>query len=487
MLILKDENMSDVSLSSPQNNRAFEQLRLNERVGYGMGDAGSCIVWSMLALYLTWFYTDVFGLEPEAVATLFLVIRIFDAFTDPVMGSICDHTESRFGKFRPYLLYLAVPFGIGAVVMFTTPDLGPDGKLIYAYLTYFVMSLIYTGINIPYCSILGNITLNERERMSCLSWRFFLNGFATLIVTSSILPLSDYLGSGDRAQGFQYSMMILGAVATVMFFYCFASVKERVKAPKSNSSILGDIKHIIRNDQWLLMISLTFVNVFPAFIRGAVTIYYATYVMHASTGFITFFMTLGVLCNMIGSVIAKPLTDRFDKVKLFRAINIILGVLSLWLYFIDPSNLYVLLPVFIVVNVLHLVQSGPILWGMMSDVDDYGEYKLGKRLTGISFAGNLFMLKMGLAIAGSIVAWILAYTGYVANEPQQNEATLSGIIIMFSLMPMACYFLSAVMISFFKLDAPFLARIKDELAKRAAQAHEDKRSEQVQSTQAQDQ
>lgn len=169
---------------------------------------------------------------------------------------------------------------------------------------------------------------------------------------------------------------------------------------------------------------------------------------------------------MLGSVIAKPLTDRFDKVKLFRTINIILGLLSLWLYFISPNNLILLLPVFIVVNILHLVQSGPILWGMMSDVDDYGEYKLGTRLTGISFAGNLFMLKLGLAIAGSIVAWVLAYTGYIANEPQQNEATITGIILMFSLMPMACYFLSAIMVSFFKLDASFTAKIKTELAKR---------------------
>lgn len=445
---------------------AFAKLKLSEKVGYGMGDAGSCIVWSMLALYLTGFYTDVFGLTPEVVATLFLVIRVVDAFTDPVMGAICDRTESRYGKFRPYLLYLAVPFGIGAVVMFTTPDMSPTGKIIYAYVTYLIMSIIYTGINIPYCSILGNITLNERESMSCLSWRFFLNGLATLVVTSSILPLSDYLGNGDRGQGLQYTMMILGALGTLMFLYCFSSIRERVRAPKSQSSFLKDFKQIIHNDQWLLMIALTFVNVFPAFIRGAVTIYYATYVMHASATFTTFFMTLGVACNMLGSVIAKPLTDRFDKVKLFRTINIILGLLSLWLYFISPNNLILLLPVFIVVNILHLVQSGPILWGMMSDVDDYGEYKLGTRLTGISFAGNLFMLKLGLAIAGSIVAWVLAYTGYIANEPQQNEATITGIILMFSLMPMACYFLSAIMVSFFKLDASFTAKIKTELAKR---------------------
>lgn len=458
-----------IALVSEQKADAFEKLNLREKVGYGMGDAGSCIVWSMLALYLTWFYTDVFGLAPEVVATLFLIIRIFDAFTDPLMGSICDHTVSRYGKFRPYMLYLAIPFGAGAVVMFTTPDFGPTGKLIYAYLTYFVMSLIYTGINIPYCSVLGNMTLNERERMSCLSWRFFLNGLATLIVTSSILPLSDYLGAGDRAQGFQYSMMILGTVGALMFLFCFSSIKERITTARSSTSFVADIKQIIHNDQWLLMIALTFVNVFPAFIRGAVTIYFATYVMHASTGFITFFMTLGVACNMLGSVIAKPLTDRFDKVKLFRIINIILGLLSLWLYFIEPSNLYLLIPVFVVVNILHLVQSGPILWGMMSDVDDYGEYKLGRRLTGISFAGNLFMLKLGLAVAGSIVAWILAYTGYIANEPVQNEATLSGIIIMFSLMPMACYFLSAFMVSFFKLDAAYLNKIKAELSQRNVQ------------------
>lgn len=152
------------------------------------------------------------------------------------------------------------------------------------------------------------------------------------------------------------------------------------------------------------MISITFLNVFPAFIRGGVTIYYATYVMKASVGFITFFMALGVACNMLGSVLAKPLTDRFDKLALFRIINIILGILSFALWFIDPQSLTPLMVLFIVINILHLIQSGPILWAMMSDVDDYGDWKFGKRLTGISFAGNLFMLKMGLAVAGAIVA-----------------------------------------------------------------------------------
>lgn len=456
--------MSDVNLAQ---NAAFAKLKLSEKIGYGMGDAGSCIVWSMLSLYLTWFYTDVFGLEPQIVATLFLVIRIVDAFTDPIMGAICDRTVSRYGKFRPWLLWMAVPYGLGAIVMFSTPDLGPTGKIIYAYMTYLLMSLIYTAINIPYCSVAGVITLNERERMSCLSWRFFLNGLATLIVSSSILPLSDLLGSGDRAQGMQYAMIILGAGATLMFLFCFGAIKERVPAPKTDGSLRQDLKAIVHNDQWLLMIAITFVNVFPAFTRGAVTIYYATYVMQASVAFITFFMALGVACNMVGSVIAKPLTDRFDKVLLFRIINIILGILSLLLYFVDPNSLVPLLTLFIIINILHLVQSGPILWAMMSDVDEYGEWKLHRRLTGISFAGNLFMLKLGLAIAGSLVAAILAYTGYVANQPQQNEATLQGIIITFSLIPMACYFISAIMVHFFKLKQPFLNQIKRDLTNRA--------------------
>ena len=214
------------------------------------------------------------------------------------------------------------------------------------------------------------------------------------------------------------------------------------------------------------MISITFLNVFPAFIRGGVTIYYATYVMKASVGFITFFMALGVACNMLGSVIAKPLTDRFDKLVLFRVINIILGILSLALWFIDPTSLTPLLALFIVINILHLIQSGPILWAMMSDVDDYGDWKFGKRLTGISFAGNLFMLKMGLAVAGAIVAWILAYTGYIANKPEQNPETIKGIIMMFSLLPMVSYFISAFMVRYFKLNNTFLEKIKSDLAKR---------------------
>ncbi|MDU1457490.1 MAG: glycoside-pentoside-hexuronide (GPH):cation symporter, partial [Klebsiella sp.] len=365
-----------------------------------------------------------------------------------------------------WLLWMAFPFGLGAVLMFTTPDLSMNGKIIYAWVTYLVMSLIYTAINIPYCSVGGVITLNQKERMGCLSWRFFLNGLATLIISSSILPLTDWLGNGDRASGFQLTMIIMGGAATLMFLFCFSSIKERVVSVKKNESLKKDLRDIIKNDQWLLMISITFLNVFPAFIRGGVTIYYATYVMKASVGFITFFMALGVACNMLGSVLAKPLTDRFDKLALFRVINIILGILSFALWFIDPQSLTPLMTLFIIINVLHLIQSGPILWAMMSDVDDYGDWKFGKRLTGISFAGNLFMLKMGLAVAGAIVAWILAFTGYVANEPQQNSQTLQGIIVMFSLLPMVSYFISAYLVRYFKLNNAFLERIKTDLAKR---------------------
>lgn len=458
-----------MSNTAAEKHSAYEKLSLKEKIGYGMGDAGSCMIWSVLALYLTWFYTDVYGLDPAIVGTLFLVIRVFDAFSDPVMGAICDRTRTRWGKFRPWLLWIAVPFGLGAVLMFTTPDLSMNGKIIYAWITYLVMSLIYTAINIPYCSVAGVITLNQKERMGCLSWRFFLNGLATLIISSSILPLTDWLGDGNRASGFQLTMMIMGGAATLMFLFCFSSIKERVVSIKTNETLRKDLKDIIKNDQWLLMISITFLNVFPAFIRGAVTIYYATYVMQASVGFITFFMALGVACNMLGSVMAKPLTDRFDKIKLFRIINIILGILSFALWFVDPHSLTPLLALFIVINILHLIQSGPILWAMMSDVDDYGDWKLGKRLTGISFAGNLFMLKMGLAVAGAIVAWILSYTGYIANRPQQNTQALQGIIIMFSLLPMVSYFLSAWIVRYFKLNDTFLEKIKVDLAKRELQ------------------
>lgn len=458
-----------MSNTATEINSAYEKLSLKEKIGYGMGDAGSCMIWSGLALYLTWFYTDVYGLDPAIVGTLFLVIRVFDAFSDPVMGAICDRTRTRWGKFRPWILWMAVPFGLGAVLMFTTPELSMNGKIIYAWVTYLIMSLIYTAINIPYCSVAGVITLNQKERMGCLSWRFFLNGLATLIVSSSILPLTEWLGDGNRASGFQLTMIIMGGAATLMFLFCFASIKERVVSMRANETLRKDLKDIIKNDQWILMISITFLNVFPAFIRGAVTIYYATYVMQASVGFITFFMALGVACNMLGSVIAKPLTDRFDKIKLFRIINVILGILSFALWFVDPHSLTPLLALFIVINVLHLIQSGPILWAMMSDVDDYGDWKLGKRLTGISFAGNLFMLKMGLAVAGAIVAWILSYTGYIANKPQQNTQTLDGIIMMFSLLPMVSYFFSAWIVRYFKLNDTFLEKIKVDLAKRELQ------------------
>ena len=351
--------MSATAMEKPS---AYEKLGLREKIGYGMGDAGSGMIWSVLALYLTWFYTDVYGLNAGVVGTLFLVIRIFDAFSDPLMGAICDRTVSRWGKFRPWLLWMAFPFGLGAVLMFTTPELSMNGKIIYAWVTYLVMSLIYTAINIPYCSVGGVITLNQKERMGCLSWRFFLNGLATLIISSSILPLTDWLGNGDRASGFQLTMIIMGGAATLMFLFCFSSIKERVVSVKQNESLKKDLRDIIKNDQWLLMITITFLNVFPAFIRGGVTIYYATYVMKESVGFITFFMALGVACNMLG--------------------------------------------------------------------------------------------------------WILAFTGYVANEPQQNSQTIQGIIMMFSLLPMVSYFISAYLVRYFKLNNAFLEKIKTDLAKR---------------------
>ena len=445
---------------------AENTLSIREKIGYGMGDAGCNIIFGAIMLFVNYFYTDIFGLAPALVGVLLLSVRVIDAVTDPIMGALADRTRSKYGRFRPWLLWIAFPYALFSVLMFTTPEWTYNSKVIYAFVTYFLLSITYTAINIPYCSVGGVITLNQKERMGCLSWRFFLNGLATLIISSSILPLTDWLGNGDRASGFQLTMVIMGGAATLMFLFCFSSIKERVVSVKQNESLKKDLRDIIKNDQWLLMISITFLNVFPAFIRGGVTIYYATYVMKASVGFITFFMALGVACNMLGSVLAKPLTDRFDKLALFRIINIILGFLSLALWFIDPQSLTPLMALFIVINVLHLIQSGPILWAMMSDVDDYGDWKFGKRLTGISFAGNLFMLKMGLAVAGAIVAWILAFTGYIANEPQQNSQTIQGIIMMFSLLPMVSYFISAYLVRYFKLNNAFLEKIKADLAKR---------------------
>ncbi|WNN45127.1 MFS transporter [Winslowiella toletana] len=441
-------------------------LSIKEKIGYGMGDAGCNMIGGAIMLFLSYFYTDVFGLAPALVGVLLLSVRVLDAVTDPIMGAIADRTRSRWGRFRPWLLWVSLPYVLFAVLMFTTPDWSYESKVIYAFVTYFLMSLAYTAINIPYCSLGGVITNDPGERVSCQSYRFVMVGIATLILSLSLLPLAEWFGGEDKARGYQMAMGVMAIIGLCMFLFCFATVRERIKpAVPSNDQLKADLKDVWKNDQWVRILLLTLCNVCPGFIRMAATMYYVIWVMQQSTSFATLFISLGVVGMMIGSTLAKVLTDRWCKLKVFFWTNIVLAIFSSGFYFLDPQATVLIVVMYFLLNIFHQIPS-PLHWSLMADVDDYGEWKTGKRITGISFSGNLFFLKVGLAVAGAMVGFLLSWYGYDAGAKQQSASAINGIMLLFTVIPGVGYLITAGVVRLMKVDRQLMQTIQIDLAKR---------------------
>lgn len=334
------------------------------------------------------------------------------------------------------------------------------------------MSLTYTAINIPYCSLGGVITADPKERVSCQSYRFIMVGVATLILSSTLLPMADWFGGEDKAKGYQMAMGVLALIGLCMFLFCFATVRERIKpAVPSNDALKQDLRDVWKNDQWVRILLLTFCNVCPGFIRMAATMYYVVWVMEKSTHFATMFISLGVIGMMFGSALAKPLTDRFCKLKVFFWTNIVLAVFSCSFYWVNPHATTLVLVLYFLLNILHQLPS-PLHWSLMADVDDYGEWKTGKRSTGISFSGNLFFLKVGLAVAGAMVGFLLSAYGYDAGAAHQSETAIGGIILLFTVIPGVGYLITAGVVRLLKVDRTMMIKIQSDLAKRRENYHE---------------
>jgi GPH family glycoside/pentoside/hexuronide:cation symporter len=438
-------------------------LSVKEKIGYGLGDAASHIVFDNVMMYMMFFYTDIFGIPAGFVGTMFLLARALDAISDPCMGLIADRTRSRWGKFRPWILFGAVPFGIVCVFTYSTPDLSLNGKMIYAAVTYTLLTLMYTVVNIPYCALGGVITNNPEQRISLQSWRFVLATAGGMLSTVLMMPLVNLLGGEDKAFGFQAGIGVLSVIAFIMLAICFFTTKERVEAPPATTSAHEDLRDIWQNDQWRIVGILTILNIMAVCIRGGAMMYYVTWILGSPLMF-TAFLTTYCVGNLFGSAAAKPLTDWKCKVSVFWWTNAALAVLSFAMFFV-PMSAVVLMFVFIfVIGVLHQLVT-PIQWVMMSDTVDYGEWQNGKRLTGISFAGTLFVLKLGLAIGGALIGWMLAGGGYDAGAATQNGATISIIVALFTIVPGICYLISAVVAKrFYTLNTPFLKKILAELA-----------------------
>ncbi|MFB4125825.1 glycoside-pentoside-hexuronide (GPH):cation symporter [Klebsiella pneumoniae] len=445
---------------------AQNTLSIREKIGYGMGDAGCNIIFGAIMLFVNYFYTDIFGLAPALVGVLLLSVRVIDAVTDPIMGALADRTRSKYGRFRPWLLWIAFPYALFSVLMFTTPEWTYNSKVIYAFVTYFLLSITYTAINIPYCSLGTVMTADPKERVACQSYRFVMVGIATLLLSLTLLPMADWFGGADKAKGYQMAMTVLAFIGMCMFLFCFATVRERIRpAVQTNDELKKDLKDVWKNDQWVRILLLTLCNVCPGFIRMAATMYYVTWVMGQSTHFATLFISLGVVGMMIGSMLAKVLTDRWCKLQVFFWTNIVLAVFSCAFYFFNPHATTLIMVLYFLLNILHQIPS-PLHWSLMSDVDDYGEWKTGKRITGISFSGNLFFLKVGLAVAGAMVGFLLSWYGYDAGAKAQSASALNGIVLLFSVIPGVGYLITAGVVRLLKVDRTLMRQIQSDLEKR---------------------
>lgn len=442
------------------------KLSVREKIGYGMGDAGCNIIFGAIMLFVNYFYTDIFGLSPALVGVLLLSIRVVDAVTDPLMGAMADRTKTRWGRFRPWILWMAAPFALFSILMFTTPEWTYNSKVIYAFVTYFLLSITYTAINIPYCSLGSVITSDPQERVACQSYRFVMVGVATLILSLTLLPMAEWFGGENKARGYQLAMTVLALIGMCMFLFCFANVKERIhQAVPGKEDLKADLRDVWKNDQWVRILLLTLCNVCPGFIRMAATMYYVTWVMQQSTQFATLFISLGVVGMMFGSTLAKVLTDRWCKLKVFFWTNIALAIFSCGFWFLDPAATGLVMVMYFLLNILHQIPS-PLHWSLMADVDDYGEWKTGKRITGISFSGNLFFLKVGLAVAGAMVGFLLSWFGYDASASQQSSAAIHGIMLLFTVIPGVGYLLTAGVVRLLKVDRELMKQIQADLEKR---------------------
>lgn len=445
-----------------------EKLSLREKIGYGLGDAGGTVITCLIMNFLTFFYTDVFGLAPGVVGTLFIALRVFDAISDPVMGIIADRTQSRWGRFRPWQLWIALPIGVIGFLTFTVPDVGMNLKIAWAFATYLLLSVGYTAINVPYCALINTMTTRHDEVLSCQSWRFMLCGVAGFLVSVGLPWLVQSTGRGNVAQGYQFGVGLLCSVAVVMFLCCFFWVRERVPLALLGKYTLREhFAGLRRNDQLLLMLVMSFllINVFN--LRGNGYMYFITYVLQGSTAFTSLFFTMVTFASILGAVIVNPLSRRFDTVKLYSRTNLLLAALAVAMWFLPAGPAWKTLWLVVILgNGIILGFTLPLHFSIMAFADDYGEWKSGVRSSGMNFAFNLFFIKLAWATSAGILSLVFIIVAYQPGLGHQTAASLHGITTLETLLPAAFHLLLALALRKCRLNNAQMARIANDLRQR---------------------
>ncbi len=442
----------------------IQKLSLSEKIGYGLGDmAANFVFQAMLALQLS-FYTDTFGLTPAQAGTLFLVVGLCAAVLNPVMGAIADRTNTRWGKFRPYLLWTAVPFGIIGVLTFTTPNLSAGSKIIYAYVTYALLRIVYTVNNVPYASLTAVITGDPDERTSIASWRQIFANSAGFIVQSLAVPMIAWFGQGNSAKGYQWTMGLFSLLGGLLFIVAFLSTKERIQPnPKQQSSLGRDLADLLKNGPWIALFLATTCYFAAIAMRSGVMLPFFKY-NAGDQNLFSWFNGFGLLSLLVGVAVSTKLATRFGKRNLFIASMVLAGIFNLALLVLPVTGTAAIFAS----EILRQFSFGcscPVLWAMMADVADYGEWKTGRRATGTVTAAVVFALWLGLALGGAIAGWLFQAYGYVPNATQTAHS-LTGILMVASVYSGLAFFATAVCLVFYPITRSKNREIADELAER---------------------
>jgi len=485
-----------------------QKLPVIEKIGYSLGDAGANFVFQTMILFQLNFYTDTVGIAAALAGSLLLVARLWDAFFDPLIGVISDRTNTRWGKFRPWVLWSALPWGIAMVLAYTTPNYSTTGKAIYACLTNVLLMTLYSVNNTPYSALTGVMTGDVNERTSLSSYRFVSAMIAQLLVGGFTLPLVAKFGRGDAARGGQMTISLWAILCIILFVITFLSVRERIQPdPKQKSSVKHDFSSLLKNGPWIAMFVITLAHFVVAAMRGGTVLYYFEYYLNhdrlfdalqnlgltstaggagpaglwhsllntfglivdsekknvASVGFSLFNMSsqfvtvVGVLCSTFLSI-------RFGK-KAVVLVGFALTTIFMSLFIFLPADAIGATFALEYVRALAFAPTIPLLWAMFADVADYAEWKTGRRTTGVIYATIIFSLKAGLSLGGALAGWLLDAYGYQANVAQTTRA-LTGIRMTVSVYPAIFFFVVVICLCFYKIGKKLNIQIQDELAER---------------------
>jgi glycoside/pentoside/hexuronide:cation symporter, GPH family len=443
---------------------------LFERLSYGAGDFGFNLYWTTISAFLLIFYTDSFGLDPRVAGTMLLTTKLVDSVVDPLMGAISDRTKTKWGRYRPWLLWAAIPLAASAVLTFTTPDLDSTPKLIYAYATFAIMMAIYSVINIPYGALSGVLTNDPQARTQINSFRFvggFLGGtFVTYCTPKLVDWFAANVGGGNEVVGWQLTMTLYGIIACALFFNMFAVTRERIEPIQEQKvSPWRDVADLSQNRPWMILFVLALVIMVTISTRMGAAPYYMKYYFERPDQTAMFLTVYGFA--LAAGALLTPVMARFlDKKTLLITLMTLVGILSIGFYFVPKGNLPLAFAMQIAIG-LCLGPKSPLTFSMYADTADYTEYKTGRRATAMTFSAATFAQKLGGALASAVIGWVLASLGYVANQAQ-GGASQQGILLLMSVVPGALALLSAVIMVAYDLNDKRLADVQAELNSRKA-------------------